>query len=127
VCTVVAFGSSVRVWIHVKRIIGAGLHTGLASDAAVVVKIHNPVSTLVQSSCGTNLYAGSIGTVIASVDRKFSCGIRECSFFNIFYMGPVHTNGHIVFAFASDRAGMASDTGSVVNYKSVVQFNLSPH
>jgi hypothetical protein len=60
--------------------------------------------------------------MVASMDGKFSGGIGEGSFFNIFHMGAVHTNGHIVFAFASDRAGMASDTHAVINDKSVIQF-----
>jgi hypothetical protein len=71
---------------------------------------------------GANFNTRRIGTMVASMNGKFSGGIGEGSFFNIFHMGAVHTNGHIVFAFASDRAGMTSNAHSVINDKSVIQF-----
>jgi len=122
--TVITLGRRVRIWIHVKGIIGTSLHTGFTSDAAIVIKINNTISTSVKRSGRANFNTRRIGTMVASMDGKFSGGIGESPLFNIFHMGAVHPNGYVMLAFASDRAGMASDAHAVINDKSVIQFIL---
>ena len=57
--------------------------------------------------------------MIAAHHRKYSSGIRELPFFNLFYIGSVDSNGNIVFTFTGSGAGMATNAFSVVDYKSV--------
>ena len=57
--------------------------------------------------------------MVAPHHRKNSSGIWKNSFFNLFYIGPVHPYWHVVFTFAGSGARMTTDTLSVVNNKSI--------
>jgi len=121
--TVITLGRRVSIGIHVKGIIGTSLHTGFTSDAAIVIKINNTISTSMKRSGGANFNTRRIGTMVASMDGKFSSGIWESPLFNIFHMGAIHTDGNIMLTFASHCAGMASDTHAVIYYKSVIHIS----
>jgi hypothetical protein len=116
---IVALGRRVVVRIDVKRVIRTSLHAGLATDASVVVKIDNSVIPRVKGLDRANLYAGSVGAMIAAHDREYPSGIRKFSLFNLFYVGSVDANRHIVFTFTGGGACVTTDAFSVVNNKSV--------
>jgi hypothetical protein len=116
---IVALGCCVVVRIDVERIIRAGLHTGLATDASVVVKIDDSVIPGIKSLNWANLYTRSIGAMIAAHNREYPPCIRKFSLFNLFYVGSVDTNRHIVFTFTGGGACVTTDAFSVVNNKSV--------
>ena len=46
--TVIAFGGGVSLRVDIKCIVGTGLHAGLASNAAAVVKINDAVFALIE-------------------------------------------------------------------------------
>jgi len=47
--------------------------------------------------------------MITAMYRKLPGGIGEDTFFNIFHMGAIYTNWNIMFAFASNGTGVATD------------------
>ena len=57
--------------------------------------------------------------MVAPHHRKNSSGIWKNSFFNLFYIGPVHPYRYVVFTFAGSGTRMTTDTLSVVNNKSI--------
>jgi hypothetical protein len=56
------------------------------------------------------------------MDRKHPGVIWEFPFFNIFHMGAIDTNRHIVLTFASHGAGMTANAHSIIYYKTVIHF-----
>jgi|TARA_Y100000588_G_scaffold59088_2_gene57836 hypothetical protein len=58
--------------------------------------------------------------MITTMNRKLSTTIWEYALFNIFYMGSVYTNRYIMLTFASNGAGMATNTQTVIYNKSVI-------
>jgi hypothetical protein len=116
---IVALGGRVVVGIDVKCVIRAGLHARLTANASVVVKIDNAVIPGVKSLYWANLYTRSVGAMIAAHDREYPPCIGKFSLFNLFYVGSVDTNRHIVFTFTGGGACVTTDAFSVVNYKSV--------
>jgi hypothetical protein len=116
---IVALGSGVVVWIDVEGIIGAGLHAGLATDAAVVVKINDSVVPGIECLDRADLNAGGFRTVVASHHREDPPGIGKFSLFNLFHIGSVHADGNVVFTLAGRGACVTTDAFSIVNDKSV--------
>jgi hypothetical protein len=47
--------------------------------------------------------------MIATMNSKFPIIIGKFTFFNIFHMGAIYTNWNIMFAFASNGTGVATD------------------
>jgi hypothetical protein len=58
--------------------------------------------------------------MVATMNRKFPRAFGEFTFLNVFHMGTIDANRHIVLTFASHGAGMASDTHSIIYNKSVI-------
>ena len=58
--------------------------------------------------------------MIASMDAKFSGGIRKNALFDVFHVGPVDSYWHVVFRFAGNGACMATDARPIVDYESIV-------
>ena len=115
----VALGCRVVVGIDVQGIIGTGLHAGLATDATVVVKIHDSVVPGVECLHRADLNAGRLRTVIAPHYREDPPGIGKFSLFNLFHIGSVHADGNVVFTLAGRGACVTTDAFSIVNDKSV--------
>jgi hypothetical protein len=58
--------------------------------------------------------------MVAAMNAEFSRGFRIGSRLDVLDVGPVHTDGYVVFGLASHRTGVATDAGSIVDYKSIV-------
>jgi hypothetical protein len=112
------------IGINIKGIIGTSLHAGFTPNATVIIKIHDTICAGVKSSGGANFHTGSIGTMIATMNRKFPCVIGEFTFFNVFHMGTIHTDWNIVFAFTGYSTGMAADAQSIIYNKPVIHVIL---
>ena len=117
--TIIALRSRVVVRVDVKRIIGAGLHTGFATNAAVVIEIDNSIFPRVERLHRAYLHTGRVRTVIAAHYGEDSPSIGKLSLFNLFNIGSVDADGNIVFAFTGRGASVTTDAFSIVNNKSV--------
>ena len=58
--------------------------------------------------------------MITAMYRKFTRIIWKDTLLYIFHMGTVHTNGHIVLAFTSNRTGMTTNAQAVVDDKTII-------
>ncbi|CUV09209.1 hypothetical protein MGWOODY_Mmi705 [hydrothermal vent metagenome] len=110
--------------INIKGIIGTSLHTGFTPNATVIIKIHDAICAGVKSSGGANFHTGRIGTMIATMNRKFPSVIGKFTFFNVFHMGTIHTDWDIVFAFTGHSTSMAADAQSIIYNKAVIHVIL---
>ena len=118
--TIITFCRRVGFRINIKCIIGTRLHTGFTSDTTVIIKINNTVCSRIKCSCRTYFYTRCIGTMVTTMNRKFPRAFREFTFLNVFHVGAIDTNRHIVLTFASHSAGMASNAHSIIYNKSVI-------
>src|SRR5262245_59735840 len=110
-----ALGGRVIHRVHVNGIVGAGLHAGLATDAPVVVDVHDAVGPLMHGPGGTDIDARGLGAVIAAQDSKMTPGRGETSDFNVLDPGAEDAQRDVVFGFASRGAGVASDAARLVD------------
>ena len=120
---VIALGSGAGIWVNVERIVGAGLHAGLAADAAVFVKINDAIGPEIKGLHWADFNAGCIRAVVAAHHGEHPAGMREHSFFHLLNPSPEHANGHIVLRFTGGGAGVATNALSVVNDKAVFHAN----
>ena len=67
---VIAFGGGMGFGIDIKGIVGAGLHTTLATDTASLVKINDSVRAYEEGRDRTNFDARRIRAMIASHDGE---------------------------------------------------------
>src|SRR5579875_84633 len=123
---VVALGGSMRIGVDIERIVGAGLHTGLAADTAAGVEIDDAISPLVQSSGRTDSNARSIIAVIAAVDEKITARVGKLPLLDVLDPRPVDADGNVVFSFTGDCTGMATDTLALVDHKGVFGHQCFP-
>ena len=115
---IVALGGCAGLRVDVKRIIRASLHARFAADAAIIVEINDAIITDEECLCRADSYTGRIGAMVAAGHGKHAPGIRKNALFGLFHEGAIDTNGHIVFRFASYRAGVAANAFAVVYNKS---------
>ncbi len=119
-CAVITFCGGVCVGINIECVIGASLHTSLASNATPIVKVDDSVVPGVKSGDRTDCHAGCIVTMIAPHDRKQSTRVWELALLDILHPSSVDSDRDAVFAFAGNRAGVTANTATVVDDKSVV-------
>lgn len=119
--TVMAFGSRAMLRVHVNGVIGAGLHTRLAANAAVGVEIHDAVLALVHRGHRTNGDTRRLFAVIAAGDLEDAAGIRKFTFFDVLNPGSIHAQRDTVFRFAGYGASMATNAFAIINNESVSQ------
>src|SRR4029077_509546 len=105
----IAFGRRVVVGVDVESIVWAGLHAGLATDAAPVVEIDDAVGTPIEGRGGTDLDAWSIIAMIATHDPEVAGGIGKLALLDVLYPSAKYTNWHLVLFLAGDAAGMTSN------------------
>ena len=117
---VVALCCSVGLRINVQRIIGTRLHARFTSDTAIIIKINNTVRSRIKCSCRAYFHTRRIGTMVTTMNRKFPRAFRKFTFLNVFHVGAIDANRHIVLTFASHGAGMASNAHSIIYNKSVI-------
>jgi hypothetical protein len=115
----VTLGGRVGRGVYVKSVIRAGLHAGLAADAAVGVKVHHAVVTLVQRRDGTNGNARRPLAVIAAHHREQAAIVGKSALLDVFDPRAVNADGNLMLAFASDGAGMATNALAVIDHEAV--------
>src|SRR5205085_8017309 len=79
----IALGGRISDGIDVQRVVRAGLHAGLAADAAIRVEIHHAVVATIKSRDGTDRNARRIITVITAHHAEQSAVVRELAFFDV--------------------------------------------
>jgi hypothetical protein len=60
--------------------------------------------------------------MITAMNRKFPSVVGEHTFFDVFHMGAVNTNGDIVLTFTNNGASVAANAHAVIDDKSVIHF-----
>ena len=115
-----AFCCGVRFGVKIDRVVGAGLHAGLASDANGRVELDNAIIPLIHSSDGTDTHTRRVDAVITARHLEVAAHIGERSRFNILDPRTVHTKRHLILGFARGGTGVTPDTLSLINKKSVI-------
>jgi hypothetical protein len=57
--------------------------------------------------------------MIAARDLKHTPSIRVKAFFDVLHPGSVYADGYLIFSFACDCAGVASDALAIIDYEAV--------
>jgi hypothetical protein len=57
--------------------------------------------------------------MIAARDLKYAPGVGVEAFFDVLHPGSIHADRNLIFSFACDRAGVASDALAIIDYESV--------
>ena len=122
--TEMTFRRRIRFRIDIDRIIGTGLHTGLASDTDISVELHNPVLALIHRRNRTDPDARMICAVIAPGYLKIPSNVRLASGFDTFHPCALDAERNFVLALACGRAGMTTDTGVIIDQKTVIHQSL---
>ncbi len=107
------------VGIHVNRIVGTGLHAGLAADAAVGVEIDDAVLALIHRRHGANRDARRLLAMIAARDLKYAARVGKQALLDVLDPGAIHAYGHLVLGFACHRAGVTADAFAIIDYEAV--------
>jgi hypothetical protein len=115
----VALSRGVVVGIDVESIVRTGLHASLATDAAPVVEINDSISSPVERAGGTDFRTRRIVAMVAPHHPEVAGGVGELALFDVLDPSAKYTNGHLVFLFARDCAGVTPDTPVLVDDKSV--------
>jgi hypothetical protein len=126
----IALSGGVVAGIDIESVIRTSLHAGLATDTSPVIEINDSIGTPVKSASRTNFRAGRIIAVIASHHPKMPRCMREFTLLDVFHPSPKNTPRHLVFLFASDRAGMTPDATVLIDNKTVSHlstFSLLEH
>ena len=102
--------------VYIDGVVGTGGYAGLAPYAYVPVEVYDPVGTLVHGGGGTCVNTGGLVTLVAAGDLKVVSGIGEGPDHNLLYISTRNPQGHAVFLFAGDGAGVTPDTPVLVYY-----------
>jgi hypothetical protein len=111
------------VWIDVKRVVRARLHTSLTADAAVIIEINDAVASPIKCVRWTNFDARSAVTVVATENAKVPAGMRKFPFFDILHPSSEDPHRDLVFLFAGHSTGVATDTAFLIDDKAVTHKN----
>jgi len=117
--TEIAFCCRVRVVIYIDSVVRARLHAHLAADAQGVIEIDDAVGPDEQRLGGAASYAWRISAVVAPHNAHLTRGGGVLTLIHIFHPRAKLPNGNIVFGLAGHRAGMATNTGPLINGKAV--------
>jgi hypothetical protein len=108
------------VGVNIQRVIGAGLHTGFAADAATGIEIDDAVRAFIERARRANRHTWRVITVIAAVHEKIATGIRELAPLDVLDPRAIHADGDIVFSFTGNGAGMAPDAFALIDDKGIL-------
>ena len=112
---IVAFRCGIGKGINVERVIRTGLHTRLAADAGGGIEVDNTVVPAEKRFRGTDRHARRVITLVAPQNGKVAAGIGKGPFLDIFYPGAEGAKRNLVFRFAGNGTGMASDAPGLIN------------
>jgi hypothetical protein len=115
----VAFGGCIVVGIYVEGIVRAGLHTALAADTSLVVKIDDSIRTAVEGFGGADGYAGSRIAVVTSHHAEVAPGMRIYTFLDVLDPGAKHAHRNLVLLFTGYRTGVTANTSVLIDDESI--------
>jgi hypothetical protein len=101
------------------------LHTRLAANTALVIKINDPIFAPKKRGNRANFNTGSVIAVIAAHHREVSLRMGELALFNIFHPGAIHPDGSFMLRLAGHSAGMTADALPIINNEPEIHGNLS--
>lgn len=120
VSAVITFCRSVSLWIDIECVVGAGLHTSFAANAAAVVEVDHAIFAAIESCDWADFDTRGVVTVIATHHRKKPSRVRKLSLFDVLNPGSIDADRDVVFRLACDGTGVATNTAAVVDDESEV-------
>src|SRR6185295_11608789 len=111
----VALLSGVRVWIDVKRVVGAGLHARLATDATISAEVDDAVVAPEQSGHRTDRDARRIFAVITTQNRKESACVGIFTLLDVLDPRAKSAKRDFVFGLAGYGAGVTADAFTMID------------
>ena len=124
---VVALLGGVVHRIDVQRVIGAGLHATLATDAQAGVEVDDPVGAAEQGAGWADRDTGSIRAVIATQHREGPLGVGPGPRLDVLHPGAIHPQRDVMLGLARHRAGVTTDARRLVDDEAVLQGAPSPY
>ena len=115
VCAEITLLRGMVLGIDKDRVVGAGGDARLAADADRFVKIHDAIGTRVHCPGRAGGGTGRVLALITARHLKGAPHLREDAHVNIFDVGTVDGERHLMFRLARRAAGMAADTLRVVD------------
>ena len=97
--------------------VGARLHARFATDTPIWIKIDDPVSTTVQRMGRTYLDTRRFVAMVAPQHSEMPTDIGKLALLDVFHPGPEHADRSVMLFLARHRAGVASDTAVLIDYK----------
>jgi hypothetical protein len=116
----VALGCGTVIGVHVDRVVGTGLHTSLAADAAFGIKIHDAIFTFVHRRDRANGYARRLLAMVAASDLEEPASVGIFALLNVLDPGAVHAQRHLVLGLAGDGASVAPNALAIIDDESVI-------
>src|SRR5581483_6951976 len=117
---IVALGRRVAAGIDIQRVVGTGLHTRFAANAAIRIKVNDAVRALIESTRRTDLHARCIVAVITTIHQEIAARVWELSLLDILHPCPVYPDRHIMLSFTCNRTGVATNALTLINNKRVL-------
>jgi len=115
-CAEVTFLSRMIVGIDEDRIVRTRCHAGFATDTDRLIEVDNAIGTFKHGRGWTSSCTRSMRALVAAGDLVSSSGLRKHSDVNVLDVSACDRDRNYVFRFARSRAGVTSNTASVVDY-----------
>lgn len=117
--TEVALRCSMGFSVDVDRIVWTGLQAALAADAAIGIKVDDPVTSPEERPGRADAHARRVRAVIAAQDRKRASRARESPLLDVLDPGAELSNGDLMLGLACHRTRVAANECTVVNSEAV--------
>jgi hypothetical protein len=115
----VALRGSIAAGIDIKGVVRTSLHAAFASDAALIIKIYDSITTAEERVRGADLNAWRIVAMVASHYSEVTPGVREFSCLDVFHPGAKHPNRNLMLFLARHSTCVATDTALLIDDESV--------
>src|SRR4051812_28462458 len=113
----IAFGRRVAIRIDKQRIIGTGLHTRLAADAAIGIEIDNAIFPTIEGRDGADRHARRVIAVIAPHHAEQPATVRKLALLDVLDPRAIDAERHLMLALTSYRTCVTSNALAVINEK----------
>jgi hypothetical protein len=115
----ITFRCGVVVRFDVKGVVRTGLHTGLAPNAEVVVKVNDAIGAVEEGYSRANLDTWRVVAVVTPEYCEVTPGVGKFAFFDVLDPCAVNTYRNIMFFLAGYRASVTSYTAILIDDKTV--------
>ena len=65
--------------------------------------------------------------MVAPMDAELPGRIRIGPLFDVLDMGPIYSYGDVMLGLACHRTGVATNAGSIIDYKTIVDHRITSH